>query len=181
MRSPAAFAEAAAALKRRRAELAAARPQQRLASPSNRGAQQHQAVSRTPTSAHAPQTPQLHLAQDVQPEGAAAPEVVTAAQSGTCSKASDNEAAKRQQAVVSEKMPAAAATPGISARAKDTAAASPLQQPGVRTRSSVRANAVTSAPEVPCSAEADGHGTASVSSHSAQPAANIALEKASAP
>ena len=152
MRSPAAFAEAAAALKRRRAELAAAQPQQRPASSSSQSMLQPPAVSKDPPSAHAPPTP--HLAQAVQPGSAAAPEAVPAAQSGACSKAGHHEANTSQQAAVVEEMPTAAAVSGASSGATDSAAALQLPQPGVRTRSSARANAEATAAEVPCSAEA---------------------------
>ncbi|CAK0787640.1 hypothetical protein CVIRNUC_010862 [Coccomyxa viridis] len=152
MRSPAAFAEAAAALKRRRAELAAAQPQQRPASSSSQSMLQPPTVSKDPPSAHAPPTP--HLAQAVQPGSAAAPEAVPAAQSGACSKAGHHEANTSQQAAVVEEMPTAAAVSGASSGATDSAAALQLPQPGVRTRSSARANAEPTAAEVPCSAEA---------------------------
>ena len=178
MRSPAVFAQAAAALKRRRAELAAAQPQQRPAAPSSRGAQSQQAISKHPTSAHTPQTPQLHLAEIVQPDNAAALGAVTAAQSGASSKARDSEAAEPKQAAGAENMSAVVVS-GTSNRPLDSAAGSQLQQPGVKTRSSARAHAVTIAAEVPCSTEADGHRGVNDSDHLPQPAADQSSEKAS--
>ena len=179
MRSPAAFAEAAAALKRRRAELAAAaQPQQRTASSSSPGLQHQPAVSKKQPPVHAPQTPQSHLAQAGQLKSAAAPEAVPAAQSGVSSKARDSEAGKPQQAAGAEEMPTAA-TPGAGSRATDSAAASQVPQPGVRTRSSARAKAGSTAAELPCRAEAGAHSGVDVNDHLTQPMATHSLEKAS--
>ena len=178
MRSPAAFAEAAAALKRRRAELAAAQPQQRPAASSSQSVIHPQAVSKRIPSAHPLPTAQSHLAQADQPESAVAPGAVPAAQSGASSIARDSETAEPQQAAGAKEMPTAAA-PGASSRATDSAAASQPQQPGVRTRSSARANAETTAAEVPCSADTGAHRTATVDDPLTQPAANQSSEKAS--